>query len=122
MQWSHVGSDFTIGNDMIAITPFAEKRTLRLLLFACLFVFMASLPVGFSFAQDDETPQERHRADGKKCDNSFERSKEDRCECEHSQTCDPGDPADKEKHSHMTSKCQWYCREDMCACANECNS
>lgn len=96
----------------------------RFLLFAFAFVYLAALPLGYSFAQDDgdDTPQERHRADGKKCDNGFERDPKDRCACEHTEKCNPNDPADKEKHSHMTAKCQWYCHEDKCACANECNS
>ena len=93
-----------------------------LLAFAFLFFSLASLPIGWSFAQDDDAPSERHRADGKKCDNGFERKEDDRCACEHTEKCDPNDPADKEKHSHMTSKCQWYCHEDMCACGNACNS
>lgn len=95
--------------------------------FLSLAILSLTLSVAASFAlpvpQDDESPpQERHRADGKSCDNSFERKPEDRCACEHAQNCNPNDPADKEKHSHMTALCQWYCHEDMCKCGNSCNS
>jgi hypothetical protein len=96
----------------------------RFFLLSCLFVYVAALPLGYSFAQDDgdDTPQERHRADGKSCDNSFERKPDDRCACEHAEMCDPNDPKDKEKHDKMSAKCQWFCKPSMCHCGNACNS
>ena len=98
----------------------------KLLLSATLFFFLASLPIGYSFAQDDgdggSESHERHREDGKSCDNSFERQEADRCKCEHTEKCDPTDPNDVQRHAHMTSKCQNFCHEEKCKCANECNS
>lgn len=95
---------------------------IRRLLLAAAALWLLSGAIALMAIPQVEGSQERHRDDGKKCDNSFERKPEDRCACEHAQDCNPNDPADKEKHSHMTSKCQWYCHEDKCACANACAS
>ena len=94
----------------------------RLLLAAAALWLLSGAIALQAIPQDEDQPQERQSADGKKCDNSFERAESDRCACEHAETCNPNDPDDVERHSKMTSKCQWYCHEDKCACANACAS
>jgi hypothetical protein len=91
-------------------------RHARILIFAAVFGFLSGAIA--AFPQDDDQPQERHRADGKNCNNSFETKESDRCACGHALMCDPTNPAKPQ----MGDRCQWYCHEDHCDCANECNT
>jgi hypothetical protein len=98
----------------------------RLFLTACAFVFLASLPIGASWAQDEDCNGSDQRCpDGKyhdsqgkvqpdSCDNFKTGSAETHaCACERATTC---------KHDALISaKCGTYCRPKACKCTKDCS-
>src|SRR5579864_7625233 len=104
----------------------------RLLLLACAFVYLAALPIGYSFAQDDCWGTDQRCPDGKyhdrngkvqaeSCDNFGATGKAEVHDCKCFVATAPKE-ACEDKNFKPGAECKVYCRDHDCKCKSmECS-
>lgn len=105
----------------------------RLFLCACAFVFLASMPIGASFAQDDCWGSDQKCSDGKyhdsqgkvqpdSCDNFGATGTGEVHDCKCARTTEPKVACDNDAEWEPGSDCKVYCRQHACKCKSmECS-